>query len=100
MYPTIIGVCKFTGAFLAELGTAYFMLTCTTIEDVIGGYVKFLVVAEVETIMAMSLRSVDIAGKMEEKPIMMRSKTKIFDDLELVKKWMKNDWNGHSNPLE
>ena len=89
-YPIIIALCKFTGAVLAELGTAYFMLTYTSIESVIGGYVKFSIVANVGNIMALTLTNIDIGGEIGSKPVeWTRAKTKVYDDIELTKQWKK-----------
>jgi hypothetical protein len=96
-FPMVIALCKFGGALLAEVGTAYFMLTYTSIAQVIGGYVKFSIVAKIDNIMSKTLTNVNMKGMMKEKPIMMKKKVKIYEDWKLIKKWKRQ---GEMNILQ
>ena len=88
-FPMIIAICKFSGALLAEVGTAYFMLTYTSVAQIIGGYVKFSIVAKMDNIMAKTLTNINIGAEMSAEPIMMRKKVKVYEDYKLIKKWKK-----------
>ena len=74
------------------------MLTYTSIESVIGGFVKFSIVANVGDTMALTLTTkIDIKDETGSKPIMMRAKTKWDDDIELTEYWKEE---GKMNTLQ
>jgi hypothetical protein len=82
IFPIMIAVSKLSGALLVEIGTAYFMLTYTTITQVIGGYAKFSIIARIDDVMAKTLTSpnINISGEINENPIMMKRTDLIYDD--------------------
>jgi len=54
-FPILIALCQLCGALLVELASIYFMLTFTSVKDVITGYVSLTILGGVGGTMALTL---------------------------------------------
>ena len=86
-FPLFISTAKLVGAFATEVATVYFMMRDKTVNGVIGSFVAFSIVSKIDNIMALTLTNVDIGGEIGAKPIKFNSRSKIYDDFKLLKKW-------------
>ena len=89
-FPILIAASKFSGAFITELATIYFMVRNKSVNSVIGSFVAFSLVSKIDNIMAKTLTGVDIGGEMGAKPIKFNANSKVSDDIEIVKMWFKD----------
>ena len=89
-YPVLIVLCKLIGAMAAEIGNVYMLVRYTTVKSCVGGYVTMAILSKVDDIMALTLTNANISGDLSSHPTYYRKARRVFDDLDLIKKWIKN----------
>ena len=68
-YPLILAIVKFTGAILAECGSAYLIVQASNVKGTLGAFLGMSIVANIDNYMAKTITEVNIGAEMGKEKI-------------------------------
>ena len=90
-YPLILAIIKFTGALLAEAGSAYLIVQASNVKGTLGAFLGMSIVANIDNYMAKTITEVNIGTEMGKEKIKYTRNGESFNaDWLEIQSWREN----------